>query len=151
MILDDLQYADKYRRLSKNIATALDWMKSTDIDSLEAPQVITVDGEKVFAQIQSYTSVTADESKFEAHRKYIDIHYIRSGQENILWAPLYALTAATDHDPENDIRFYKDAPSSSVLLRPGFFGLFFPEDGHKPKCAVDAPEPIGKIVMKVAV
>lgn len=151
MILDDLKYADKYHRLSKNIATAFEWMKNTDLDSLEAPQVITVDGENVFAQIQSYDSMPADESKFEAHRKYIDIHYIRSGQEAILWTPLHALTPATEHDPENDIRFYKDAPSSSILLRPGFFGLFFPEDGHKPKCAVDGPEAIGKIVMKVAV
>ena len=152
MILDHLKYAEKYRGLSKNIATALDWMKNTDIDALEAPQVITVDGDRVFAQIQSYTSMVESEAQFESHRNYIDIQYIQSGREIIPWAPLYTLKAATEYDTEKDLILYNDPPAaSSIVLRPGWFAVFFPEDGHEPKCAFDTPEPIGKIVVKVAV
>lgn len=152
MILDDLKYADKYRGMSKNIATALDWMKNNDIDALEAPQVITVDGDNVFAQIQSYTSMGETEAQFESHRNYIDIQYIQSGKEIIPWAPLHTLTAATEYNTEKDLILYRDAPAaSSIVLHPGWFTVFFPEDGHKPKCAFNQPEPIGKIVVKVAV
>lgn len=151
MILDDLKYASAYRTLSANIATAFDWMKETNIDDLKAPQVITVDGEKVFAQIQSYESMPAEEGRFESHYNYIDIQYLQSGNEILLWTPLHTLTPAGEYDSENDVRFYKDAPCSSILLRPGQFALFFPEDGHKPKCMVEQREPIGKIVVKVAV
>ena len=151
MVFDELRYAEKYRSLSTNIATALDWLKNTDIDSLKAPQVITVDGDKVTAQIQSYTTVPEAEGKYESHKKYIDIQYVHSGTELMMWTPLHRLTAATDYDEVNDLLFYKDAPGNSLVVEPGQFTIFFPEDGHKPKCAYQTPEQIGKIVMKVAV
>ena len=151
MVFDDLRYADKYRSLSNNIATAIDWLKNTDIGSLEAPQVITVDGDKVIAQIQSYTTVPESEGKYESHKNYVDIQYVHSGTELMKWTPLHRLTGATEYDEERDVLFYEDAPGNSLTVEPSQFAIFFPEDGHKPKCAYQTPQQISKIVLKVAV
>jgi YhcH/YjgK/YiaL family protein len=39
----------------------------------------------------------------------------------------------------------------SVQLRAGQFALLFPEDGHAPSCAWDAPAEVLKVVVKVMV
>ena len=39
-----------------------------------------IDGERVFANVQTYRTKQQDEnSRFEAHKKYIDVQYVVSG------------------------------------------------------------------------
>ncbi|HKK48796.1 MAG TPA: YhcH/YjgK/YiaL family protein [Alkalispirochaeta sp.] len=151
MILDTLNNAQRYRAVSANMATALDWMMTEQIDALKAPDVITIDDTKVFAQIQGYESVDPAEQRFESHRNYIDIQYVQSGNEVILWTPIETLSVTEEYDPDTDNMFYRDAPATELRLLPGYFAVFFPRDGHKPRCLLGAREPIGKIVVKVAV
>jgi biofilm protein TabA len=151
MILDTRENTHLYESLSQNMATALKWMQEEDINSLKAPQVIEIDGDRVFAQIQAYDTVDSAEQRLESHRNYADIQYVQSGKEAILWAPIETLTVTEQYDPEKDIMFYADAPATELKLLPGYFAIFFPRDGHKPRCLLDRKEPIGKIVVKVAV
>ncbi len=151
MIIDTIHNAGLYKPVSKNIATAFEWMTNETIDALEAPNVITVDGDRVFAQIQAYESLDPSEQRFESHRNYIDIQYVQSGNETILWTPIETLTVKEEYDPETDNMFYHDAQATELQLHAGYFAIFFPRDGHKPRCLLGAREPIGKIVVKVAV
>ena len=34
-------------------------------------------------------------------------------------------------------------------MRPGLFAVFFPQDAHMPGLAVDQPEPVKKMVIKI--
>lgn len=151
MILDTMTHAKLYRAISTNMATALDWMINEQIDDLKAPDVITIDDTRVFAQIQAYESLDPSEQRFESHRNYIDIQYVQSGNEAILWTPIETLSVKEEYDPETDNMFYHDAPSTELRLLPGYFAVFFPRDGHKPRCLLGTREQIGKIVVKVAV
>ena len=154
MILDNIHttLAD-YGAMSPKIARAVEWLKSRDLKSIEPGQVITVDGDRIKAQIQSYTTQAPSEGRFEAHRLFIDLQIIVSGQETIHWAPLARLPGVgTPYDYGNDLVFFQE-PDWSVPIRmeEGDFAIFFPSDGHKPKCQVDAPATVGKIVIKIAV
>lgn len=151
MILDTLRNAPLYQAISVHMATALHWMQTEDMDALEAPQVITIDGDRVFAQIQAYDSVDPSEQRFESHRKYADIQYVQRGKESILWTPIETLTVSEEYDPETDNMFYRDGAATALTLLPGYFAVFYPRDGHKPRCVLGQREPIGKIVLKVAV
>ncbi len=154
MILDNLTttLAD-YGAINPKIARAMEWLKSRDLAAIEPGQVITVDGERISAQIQSYTSIEPSEGLFEAHRLYIDIQVITSGRETIYWAPLARLPGVhTPYNYEKDLIFFNEPVAHVPLhLEAGDFAIFFPTDGHKPKCQVVGPERVGKIVVKVAV
>lgn len=153
MIMDNLYttLAD-YGNISPKIARAIEWLKNNDLKNLEPGQTITVDGDRISAQIQAYDSITPEETKFEAHRLYIDIQIVLSGSETIFWAPLARTPKImTPYNYDNDVVFFED-PEVSVPLRldAGDFAIFFPSDAHKPRCIADKREKIGKIVVKVA-
>ena len=59
---------------------------------------------------------------------------------------------AQDYDAERDILFYTDVQNEvELIMRPGNFAVFFPEDIHRPGCADGQAAKIRKIVVKVAV
>ncbi len=153
MIMDNLYttLAD-YGSISPKVARAIEWLKSNDIKALEPGQTITVDGDRISAQIQAYDSIAAEETRFEAHRRYIDIQIVLSGSETIYWAPLARTPKIrTAYNYDNDVVFFED-PEVSVALRldAGDFAIFFPSDAHKPRCIANKREKIAKIVVKVA-
>ena len=54
---------------------------------------------------------------------------------------------------EKDTIYYKENPNSEekmLLMTPGTYAVFFPEDVHRPFCQVDEPARVKKIVIKIA-
>lgn len=113
---------------------------------------IEIDGDRVFALVQSYETQAGGEPKFEAHRKYADIQYITGGEELIGWAPLEKMTMTQEYDPAKDVVLGKASPAdvTPVRLFAGELGVFYPSDAHAPKQAVGKPSEVHKIVVKVA-
>ncbi|MBZ0156114.1 MAG: YhcH/YjgK/YiaL family protein [Alphaproteobacteria bacterium] len=111
-----------------------------------------IDGDDVFALVQTYETDLPGKKRFEGHRKYIDIQYLLSGKEEIGWAPVPGLEIASPYSEERDVLFFTESPFTSPLaLVPGIFAVFFPEDAHRPGCVLSAPCSVRKIVVKVRV
>jgi biofilm protein TabA len=150
MILDSLARAAAYRALGPRIAAGLDYLAAFDPDTPIGRHLI--DGEDLFAMVQEYETAPATEKRFESHLRYIDIQYLVSGRERMLHAPADTLEVATPYNDEKDVAFYTDpAASSSLLVLPGQFALFYPADGHKPGCMAGGREAVRKVVVKVRV
>lgn len=105
MIYDTLEHAGQYRKLSGNLAKALDYLTGTELETVEAGRV-EIDGERVFALFQSYET-KPENDRPEAHRKYIDIQYLIEGEELIGVAPLASMERVAEAAPERDIWFYE--------------------------------------------
>lgn len=154
MILDNIKtFLPDYANMGCKLATALDWLKNNDLKAIKPNQVVTIDGNRVLAQIQEYDTVDAKEALFETHRSFIDIQIVVGGREIIYWTPASRLTSVkTAYNPEKDIAFFEE-PAVSVPLRleEGDFAVFFPSDGHKTRCFVSEPMRVNKIVVKVSV
>ncbi len=150
MIADSLSNAHLYDSISPKLAQGFAWLAQFDASTPEGRY--DIDGDLVFAIVQSYTSAPASEKKFEAHRKYTDIQFVVSGTEIMLCTPISGLQPATEFDVKKDIVFF-DEPTLSTVIQcsPGTFTVFFPHDGHKPGCSVSGPTPIRKVVVKVAI
>ena len=67
--------------------------------------------------------------------------------------PLNHLKETKTYNKEEDIAFYRDESGASqyLLLGNGFFTILFPQDGHMPQLAVNAPMEVKKVVVKVRV
>ena len=109
-----------------------------------------IDGERLFILLQSYETKPENDTP-EAHRKYIDIQYLLSGQEQMGVGPLEEMTEEVEARPEGDIWFYH-GPLSTILLSGRRFTALWPGDAHAPSIAVDRkPAPCRKCVVKVRV
>lgn len=148
MIYDTLEHAGQYRKLSGNLAKALDYLTGTELETVEAGRV-EIDGERVFALFQSYET-KPENDRPEAHRKYIDIQYLIEGEELIGVAPLASMERVAEAAPERDIWFY-EGETAKLPLGGGRFAILFPQDAHAPCIAAGECRPVRKVVVKVAV
>jgi YhcH/YjgK/YiaL family protein len=135
-------------QLAERLALGLKFLQEGSVLEL-LPSRIELDGDKVFAMIQHYNTKPKEQGAWEAHRKYIDIQYVAEGQELMGHANLGHLQAG-EYDAEKDFVLLK-GEGSFVLMKAGTFVILAPQDAHMPQIAVDVPQPVKKVVIKVAV
>lgn len=84
------------------------------------------------------------------HRKYIDVHYMISGQVTTGYALVEQLKLHTLYSEKNEAAMYfVPASFTRVKLYPGTFAVFFPGGGHMPNCHLDGAHDLHKVVVKV--
>lgn len=148
MILDSLRDRALYHPLGARIAAGLEYLAGFDPATEDGRHAI--DGELVFALVQSYETGPGSEKRFESHRLHLDIQSLVSGRERILHAPAGELEVETPHDDARDIAFHREpGASSSLLLGPGDFCILYPHDAHKPGCMAGGRDAVRKVVVKV--
>ena len=151
MIFDHASRIVLYRPLGRHLATAIDYLNSTDVASLAIGRY-DVAGTDVFAMVQSYQTKPADAAKWETHRRYIDVQMLLDGSERMDVADVATMSGATAYDEAKDATFYADAGDFlPLIVRPRTFAIFFPHDAHRPTVAVGELAMIRKVVVKVAV
>lgn len=152
MFISHVKLAQKYNYLSDKFKAAYNWLASTDFNSI-ADGKYRISGDDVIADVQSYTTQPAEARRFETHDHHFDIQYIVDGSEYFGVCSREGLTCVESH-PERDADFYSDPQSgaySMVLLREGEFIIVAPEEAHKPRCSVNSPEKVRKVVVKITV
>ncbi|MBS4201061.1 YhcH/YjgK/YiaL family protein [Bacillus sp. FJAT-49732] len=100
----------------------------------------------------AFTTTILNEKRYEAHKKYIDIHIVLEGREYVEVANVQDLTNITGYDPNNDI-FFGDVLSERKFcgyLEKGYALICFPEDTHLVGAHKEAEENISKIVYKIS-
>lgn len=109
-------------------------------------------GNGSFAMEQSYFSRARSDCFFEAHRLYIDVQCVISGEEMIDVLPAAGLEVGKPYRPEKDVVIFKDpGPGQRLRMGPGCIAVFYPEDGHMPGQWVEGPVPVRKTVIKVPI
>lgn len=152
MLTTNVEFAEKYDYLSEKFKKAFAFLKEMDLAALPVGNV-SIDGEEVYANVQSYTSMPAEECPFESHRAYFDVQYVVEGEECFGYEPIENLTPSMEYDAERDLIFYQEPEEAgSVVLKAGDFAIVPPEDGHAPRrMTKNGPCQVKKIVVKVRV
>lgn len=153
MIHAPLLHAARYVDLHPRFAAAFAWLAQPANLAL-AEGRYELDGDRLFALVQSGATRDPGVARFESHRRYIDIQVVVAGGEVMEWTPVEGLAEQVAYSEAKDIRFHvePERPATRLTVLPGEFAVFFPEDGHKPCCHLGAvPTGFSKIVMKIAV
>jgi len=151
MIFDALKNRAAYENMHPSFRAAFDFLERAVREDLPVGKY-EIDGTALYASVQEYTTKLPEEAKFEGHRRYIDIQYIQSGAERMeLSSPDYT-SIVTEYNAEKDVAFFAEHEAPTVsIVHVGEFGLFFPQDVHKPGLAANgAPSPVKKILVKIA-
>lgn len=148
MILTKLSEADRYAGLAPGISTGLAWIRAFDPETPDGRHPI--DGDEVFALVQSYQTGPATEKRFESHHVHLDLQCVIRGTERILHTPADGLDIEVPYEEAGDIVFYAEPKfSSSLLMREGDLAFFHPGDAHKPGCMAGGSHAVKKVVVKV--
>ena len=150
MLTTSLKLADKYNYLEEKFQKAFEFLRNTDLSALPVGNV-PIDGENVYANVQSYVTMEPSKSPFEGHRKYFDLQYVAEGEECFGYEAAANLEPAADYDGEKDLLFFKEpAQSGTIVLKKGDFAIVPPEDAHAPRrMTAKGPCQVKKIVVKV--
>jgi YhcH/YjgK/YiaL family protein len=148
MIIDTLSNAEKYFGLHKNFARAFQFIKKTDLTSVEVGKY-PIDGDELHASVSLKDGYKTNDAKFEAHNNYIDIQVCGPSVEKMGWKPRKNCSnPKTEYDTAKDVIFYNDQPETYFDLHEGEFVIFFPDDVHAPMIGEG---PIKKLVVKVKI
>ena len=145
MILADNRDALQYLGLGPHLDRALHRL-SEGLGDLQ-PGHYEMDGDNVWLNCFDYETIPEEESFYEAHERYGDIHIMLKGSEKVCISRPGDLTEF-DRIPDNDFAAFRGDPAHTLVLRPGTFLVVFPGDAHKIKMQVDGPEQVRKAVFK---
>ncbi|MFA9476878.1 YhcH/YjgK/YiaL family protein [Phycisphaerales bacterium AB-hyl4] len=149
MIIDTLQNAATYANLQRGFDLAFAFIASDRATSADEGRY-DLDGDRVFALVQSYTTKPVEQSVWEAHRKYADVQFIVAGRERMGYAPLTTMTESQAYDAEKDVALYT-GEGTLLPFAAGAFAVFMPQDVHMP-CVFDGEAgKVRKVVVKVQV
>lgn len=144
MIYDKIENIDFYNLDKK----AVEFIKGLTPDIECKKHIIN---ENIYANVEEYT--TKEQGFFEAHKDYIDIQILLSGEEIIEYTPLEGLKTKEEYNPSRDIAFYFDGnkPVLPLELMPGFFTVLYPQDAHKPQIISSSAQIVKKVVVKIKI
>ncbi len=149
MIYDTLNNIAFYKGLSPDIYEGLKFLQQVNPDIAVGTYQLTPN---VKAIVSEYTTKEVNENSYEAHRQNIDIQFLLKGKEKIACLPLDELSEIKPYSEETDAAFFNavsDLNPSNLPLRPGYFAIFYPQDGHMPQLCANEPEKVKKVVVKV--
>ena len=149
MIIDTLENFGSYLCLHNNFKTVKEFLDNNDLKSLEVGRY-ELDGDNVYLSVQEYSSKIKDQAKPEAHKKYIDIQIVISGEELIGYANIKDTKPYSFYDADKDIEFLNGEVEFFNATENKFF-ILYPQDAHMPSIAVEKPALVKKAVFKVKV
>lgn len=135
-----------YRNLCENMAKGIDFLM--DFDESTPCGKYEIDGKKVYALVISGKTKPSEDNAYEAHKKYIDLQLVLSGEEDTGYAPVSDCTIEKPYD-ENDDYLMVKGEGSEVRVSDGGFYIAFPCDGHRPMCCKKEGD-IRKVIVKIA-
>jgi len=146
MIIDKIENLGKYVSLNPLFADVVEFLKSHDLEKMEAGKYPIKDKD-LFLNLQMAKGRSKEAAVLETHIEMIDIQIPVSCEETFGYTPLSDLPEF-EYNAEKDITKYGDTTSQTyVLVKPGQFAMFCPQDGHAP-CISENAE-IKKAIFKV--
>lgn len=146
MVVDTLENLEKYASLNPLFAQAIEFLKSHDLHAMEVGKT-ELKGEDLVVNIAQTTPKTKEQAKLETHNEFIDIQIPLSGTEVMGYTPRKGcMPADASYNAEKDITFFEGLAETYVVIKPGMFAIFFPQDGHAPGIS---PDGVKKVIVKV--
>lgn len=144
MIVDNINMQNRYS-CGEAWEIAFDYLRSLDKNIEDGKY--NIKGDDIFAVVSTYE--TKPRHKFEAHKEYVDIQCLLSGEE-ILEYTSSECALLNPYDKDKDIMFLEAGErSTSVCLHSGVFAVLFPEELHMPGVIYDESMTVKKVVVKI--
>lgn len=147
MIYGNLEYLKNFKGLEDKVKKALEFSKEKDLVNY-APGSYEIDGDDLFVNIVEYDTKEVSERFWEAHREYIDVHVIFTGNEKIDYNFIKDLNFK-EYVKKDDFVSLEGEAKQSLILSTDDFAVLYPEDAHMTALKVNGSEKVKKAIFKV--
>lgn len=109
-----------------------------------------IEGDDLFVNIVEYETTEAENRFWEAHRQYLDLHFMLRGPEQID-VNFIDNMEQQEFVEKDDFLPLVGEPNSHVVLNEGDFLLCYPKDAHRTAVRVENPVTIKKAIFKIRI
>ena len=137
-----------YEAMSPKFAKAFEIVRQV-MDNPPEIGKYEVEGKKLYYMVQAYDAKSPLDARFEAHREYIDVQVVLSGEETIRFESEGKLQACTEYTYDNEF-FNMNKDFDSVRLCRGEIAIIFANELHAPGIRAEgADSAVRKLVIKI--
>ena len=147
MLYDSLAEIGRYTGISPHLDKAIHFIRTHDLAALPLGRT-EVDGDNVFVNVMEANAIPGEGRGFETHARYMDIQIDLEGTE-LCQSAQGELRESEPYDPQRDIAIWEGDATSTVVLGPGRFVLYFAGEAHKPSIRHGEEARLKKAVFKV--
>ncbi len=111
-----------------------------------------IDGDRIYANVESYNTKPLCDCRVEAHNKYIDIQAGITGAERVGVYRRSELETIDEYCIEKDVIHFninKAVEVAHTTNSAGYFTILYPEEAHSPKQKAEGFDKVKKFVIKL--
>lgn len=149
MIFGNIDNLEEYSFLDSEIQKCFAYAKENDLLAYEKGGH-EIEGDDLFVNIVEYETTDAENRFWEAHRQYLDLHFMLRGTEQIDLG-FIAEMEQKEFVPKDDFLPLEGQPNSHVILKEGDFLICYPNDAHRTAVKVEEPQTIKKAIFKIRI
>lgn len=149
MVFGNVQDLEAFSWLESQVLKCFDYAKENDLISYKKGSH-PIEGEDLFVNIVEYETTTPENRFWEAHRQYLDLHFMLRGPEQIDVNFIQNMEQK-EFVEKDDFLPLEGEPNSHVVLNAGDFLLCYPADAHRTAVQVGAPATIKKAIFKIRI
>ena len=149
MVFGNIRDLKDFGYLEENVRKCFDYAREHDLLSYEKGSH-PIDGDELFVNIVEYETTTPENRFWEAHRQYLDLHFMLRGPEQID-VNFIDNMEQKEFVEKDDFLPLEGDPNSHVVLNAGDFLLCYPADAHRTAVQVGAPATIKKAIFKIRI
>ena len=147
MIIDVLTNSKKYELLNNNFKIVFDYLKNNNLKEMALGRH-EIKGDELFFNLQE--GETKPVQKLEAHKKYIDIQVVITGEEYMGYTNISNTTVCEEYNEEKDVMFL-NGKVDKLRADETRFLIFYPEDAHMPSLCLTEPQNVRKAIFKILI
>lgn len=147
MVIDKIENFNMYCT-NEVMKKACEFMKTHDF-SKDSNGVHKIEGEDFFYVIAEYDTKNLEDGFWESHKKYIDVHYMKKGDEKIYYGNFDDMKILKDYDETGDCYILDGESQGEVIVKEESFALCYPQDVHMPGIKVNNNISIRKVIFKI--
>ncbi len=146
--INAIEFATQYNKNKDLWDKLFKFLAETDPMTLEPGKIVLEEG-RLWINVLEYTPKSAEDTKIESHRDFIDLQYTYVGNE--LMGLAGNVTPINEYDPVKDRTNYSTNEKIDYSpASPDRFFLYFPADMHQPSVrSTENPGTSRKLVGKI--
>lgn len=148
MITDSIKNISLYENIHKDFKKVFEVLRK--IADGEVTERIVLEEGSVWVSAPAEAVIPEGIRMFEAHRDFIDIHFILSGSEVFGYSKVESLKITKEYDQDADYLLL-DGDRNLLTLHAGDFCITYPQDAHIPAFRKIGEEKLLRVVAKVRV
>lgn len=147
MIYDKLSNLKRYKGMSRNLDTAIDFITSHDLNELPLGKTV-IDKDNVFINVMETSAAPVEERQYEFHKNYMDIQMDLVGIERVDTGDS-AKAEYINYKEDGDVGNAVTSDLGSCLIGTENFIICIAGEPHKPNIAAGDDLFLKKAVCKV--